>query len=238
MDAIRRVHQGIKRRIRLLRGIDPNHHVQVKLPKERHGTLYGGWQVCPEYITEESVVYAFGVGEDISFDLSLIERYGIRVYAFDPTPKAIAFVESQQLPEQFTLITYGIADYDGTARFFPPDNPAHVSHTLLEKKEVEGIPIEVEVRCLRTLMEMHGHDHIDVLKMDVEGAEYAVVEDLVQSHVPVTQLLIEYHHRLRSVGKEKTEESVQLLNKNGYEIFSISPSGEEYAFIRRERIQS
>ena len=34
-----------------------------------------------------------GVGEDASFDLGIIERFGCSVFAFDPTPRAIAFAE-------------------------------------------------------------------------------------------------------------------------------------------------
>jgi len=37
-----------------------------------------------------AVVYSLGIGEDISFDLALIEKYGARVHAFDPTPKVNA----------------------------------------------------------------------------------------------------------------------------------------------------
>ena len=33
-----------------------------------------------------------GCGEDISFDLGLIEMFDCDVYGFDPTPKSIDFV--------------------------------------------------------------------------------------------------------------------------------------------------
>jgi hypothetical protein len=59
------------------------------------GTVYGGWTICLDGISESSIVYSFGVGEDASFDLAVIERYGAEVHAFDPTPSSIDWVNKQ-----------------------------------------------------------------------------------------------------------------------------------------------
>src|SRR5690554_1691728 len=37
-----------------------------------------------------------------------------------------------------------------------------------------------------------GHKHIDVLKMDIEGAEYDVIENILSAQLPITQILIEF----------------------------------------------
>jgi hypothetical protein len=68
--------------------------------------------------------------------------------------------------------------------------------------------------------------------MDVEGAEYDVVDDILASGAPVSQLLIEFHHRFAGVGIERTRNAVTALNAAGYRIFFVSASGEEYGFIR------
>ena len=59
---------------------------------ERIGSDYGGCLVPRDFLTANSVCYCVGVGEDITFDLGLIDRFGCEVYAFDPTPRSIAFV--------------------------------------------------------------------------------------------------------------------------------------------------
>ncbi len=189
--------------------------------------------ICPAKITKDSIVYSFGVGEDISFDLSLINQYRVKVYAFDPTPRSIQWVKSQTLPPEFLLFEFGIADYDGRAEFSPPENPEHISHTILERPSTAHNAIEVKVHRLETILDMLGHDKIDVLKMDVEGAEYAVLDDLVKSDIEVHQLLVEFHHMFPNVSVSQTRNAVKLLNDNGYYIFSISPSGYEYSFIRK-----
>ena len=35
-----------------------------------------------------SVVYSFGIGEDLSFEIGLAARYGVTIHLFDPSPKA------------------------------------------------------------------------------------------------------------------------------------------------------
>ncbi len=61
------------------------------------GTDYGGWAIDERLIKNNSIIYSFGVGTDISFDMELITRYGCSIFAFDPTPRCIKWIESQEL---------------------------------------------------------------------------------------------------------------------------------------------
>ena len=131
------------------------------------------------------------------------------------------------------IVTEGIADYDGEASFIPPENPEHVSHTLLERTETKNQAITVPVRKLSTIMKNLGHKSVDILKMDIEGAEYAVIDDLRDSSIKPKQLLIEFHHRFDGVGIYKTIETINIIKKMGYAVFSVPESGEEICFIRK-----
>ena len=50
---------------------------------------------------------------------------------------------------------------------------------------------------LKTLMEKHNHDYIDILKVDVEGAEFDALtkfmDDFATQDLPVGQLSLEMH---------------------------------------------
>lgn len=198
----------------------------------RFGSEYGGWIVATEKIDQHSVVYSFGVGEDVSFDVALIEKYGVTVHAFDPTPKSIDWVRKQVLPKAFQLHPFGIAAFDGSVSFSPPENPDHVSHTLLDRVSTKHQAITAPVKRLSTIMSELGHDHIDILKMDVEGAEYDVIEDIARSGIRPHQILVEFHHRFPEVGVEKTKSALETLRSMGYELFAVSESNEEYSFVR------
>jgi len=73
---------------------------------------------------------------------------------------------------------------------------------------------------------------IDLLKMDIEGAEYSAIEDILSSHTPVRQLLVEFHHSWPSIGVQRTQATLKLLRVNGYRVFDVSPSGSEISFYR------
>ncbi|NJK52375.1 MAG: FkbM family methyltransferase [Leptolyngbyaceae cyanobacterium SU_3_3] len=166
----------LRRIVRTLVGKDFFAKLDRAYPKERVGSEYGGWDVAVDHISPNSVIYSVGVGQDISFDLEMMKRFGVTVHAFDPTPKSIDWVRQQNLSQPFIMHEYGLADFDGTVAFNPPENSQHVSHTLLSRPSTQTSAITVSVKCLETIMRELGHDRIDVLKMDIEGAEYQVIE--------------------------------------------------------------
>ena len=207
--------------------------IELVCQKKGYGSHYGGWEVASGQLSSGSVVYSFGVGQDISFDLALIEEFGLTVHAFDPTPSSIRWVHEQDFPSSFVLHEFGLADFDGEALFSAPLDSTHVSHTVLPRPGVtrQAFP----VRKLSTIMNALGHSQIDLLKMDIEGAEYSVIDDLAGSNIRPTQILIEFHHSHPGVGLEKTKAAVdKIRGVLGYRLFSISASGYEYGFMLQQ----
>ena len=204
-------------------------------PTQRLGSDYGGWSICPDGIGPESVVYSAGVGEDVSFDLELIGRYGVTVHAFDPTPRSLAWVRGQSLPERFIMHEVGLAAFDGDATFHPPQDPTHASYTLLDRSDAGRDSARAPVRRLTTLMDELGHDRIDILKMDIEGAEIDVIADMLAGGIYPHQVLVEFHHHLPEQSLVESNRAVRRLRRAGYNIFAISPSGREVCFIYRGR---
>jgi FkbM family methyltransferase len=205
--------------------------VSHRCPVMTIGTEYGGWTFNPTALDTGSVVYSAGIGEDVSFDLGLIARFGVTVHAFDPTPKSIEWLRTQSLPANFVVHEYGIAPRDGHLTFYRPEDPAHVSLSIVERASPTAT-VSLPVRELVGIMRELGHWSIDLLKIDIEGSEYAVLEDLVARAIPIKQLLVEFHHRFPGVGNDKTQASIDLLESHGYRLFAISPSAEEYSFLK------
>ena len=122
MKIIKKILRKVRKLIKKIIGRDVCYRTQINCQKKYFGSEYGGYCICPNKITKESIIYSFGVGEYISFELSMIEKFGVNVYAFDPTPKSINYVKSLKLPKKLQFFKYGIADYDGIAKFNPPEN--------------------------------------------------------------------------------------------------------------------
>lgn len=90
---------------------------------EKLGTVYGGWFI-PNHINlnENSIIYSAGVGEDISFDLLLSDKYNCNIYLIDPTQKAEKhFFEVINYYNKKTLFTGNIQnDYYEKIKFLNP----------------------------------------------------------------------------------------------------------------------
>jgi FkbM family methyltransferase len=202
---------------------------ELKIEVDILGESGAQWAFAPSGLNSQSVVYSFGVGEDISWDTGMIEKYGVAVEAFDPTPKSIAWLGAQQIPAQFHFHSYGLAARDNPRElFYFPINPCNVSFSTFRKN---AEPIELPVKRLVTIVQELGHTHIDILKIDIEGGEYEVLDDIVKSNLAVGQILVEFHHRWRG-GVRNTQTAIHALQKAGYKIFYISPTKEEFSFIR------
>jgi len=231
---MRRVTRRVSLLLRVAIGKDFLIKPDVSCSTKRLGSDYGGWNILEELLDCDSVVYSFGIGQDASFDRGLIDLFGVDVHAFDPTPGSIQWVAEQRFYEKFVMHNVGLAAFDGTVQFNPPANPDHISHSMLARPETESQAIEVPVQCLRTIMMELGHDRVDLLKMDIEGAEYAVITDLARSNIRPVQLLIEFHHRFPSVGPAKTKEAISLIQSFGYFLYFVSDTNEEFCFVRRD----
>jgi FkbM family methyltransferase len=205
--------------------------VQAVRKLSRIGSDYGAYFVDSSLIPPDSVVYSLGVGEDISFDLSLIEHYGCMIHAFDPTPKVKSWIGSQRLPARFCFQEIGIADFDGETDFYLPPQPDFISHSLIRARQYSAESIRVPVAKLSTVMKRFGHSRIDVLKMDIEGAEYAVLTDIMKDNIEVGQILVEFHHRLSSVGVHKTRAVLSSLDDYGMRICYVCPRVEVFTLI-------
>lgn len=212
-------------------GKDVAHRPEIELDFSFLGSDYGGWALCTRVLSSDSTVYSFGVGEDASFDLALIEACGVQIHAFDPTPRSRDWIAAHDLPPSFIFHPVGIADFDGTATFNAPKNPLDASYTLSRNEGDAGRAVEAEVRRLTTLMDELGHDHLDVLKLDIEGAEYAVLSDVLRRGIQIGQVLVEFHHAFETIGIAQTNDCVGAMRENGYRPFYVSPRGEEYSLI-------
>ena len=61
---------------------------------ETLGTNYGGWSIPKQSkLDSNSIAYSGGVGEDISFDLKLQNKYKCNIVLIDPTQRAIKHLD-------------------------------------------------------------------------------------------------------------------------------------------------
>jgi len=183
----------------------------------RLGTPYGGWWVPEEAVQAGAIAYCAGAGEDISLDLELCER-GCRVTTFDPTPRAIAHVEAHAPAHgHFRFVPVGWWGEEAELRFYAPSDPAWVSHSVVNLHGTRDFFVAA-VRPVHLLMKDLGDDHVDLIKMDIEGAEYAVIDSLLEQGPLPGVLCLEFD---QPEPVRKTIRAVRKLQRAGYRLVRI-----------------
>lgn len=196
----------------------------------RIGSKYGGWIIPEGVLNEDSICYCAGVGEDISFDLGLIERFGCHVWGIDPTPRAAAYVAKTAAGEaRYHFVPEGLWLDDSVQRFYAPRNAEHVSHSIVNLQKTADF-FEARCRRLSHLMAANGHKRIDLLKLDIEGAEYAVLQTLLEDNIQPTIVAVEFD---QPTPLEKIKHASEEMLHAGYGLAAIELWN--YTFVARNQ---
>jgi FkbM family methyltransferase len=196
-----------------------------------YGNSYGGFYAIPPQNPNESVVYSVGIGQDISFDRAIHRAWGCRVYGFDPTPKSTRWFERQTGVDFMDVYPIGLGTYTGTAIFHLPESEKATSGSLnASVQSTLTRPIEVQLSTLKDLMKQFGHSRLDVLKIDIEGAEYEVLPSILDDEVEIDQILIEFHDRwVEGIPSKAVHEA---LGAKGYVLVAHSAHYEEFTYVK------
>lgn len=207
---------------------------EVKLELEWHGIDVGRKEIHSANLSDKSIVYSFGIGLDPSFDFSIIEKYGMIVYAFDPTPGVKDWLETQAVPENFVFYSWGLGVNDGFEKFYPKKiTDKFTNHSLSserDEKDPNAVPISVPVKKLTTIVSELGHEKIDILKIDIEGTEIEVLPHILAMDIPITQLHIEFHET-KFYDPCETFIALKLLNNAGYKL--CAEHGRDMTFVKQ-----
>jgi FkbM family methyltransferase len=206
---------------------------EVTAPTEFHGNDYGGWAILRDSLTQNAQVISAGVGEDASFDLSIIQKYGCTVHALDPTPKAVGWVREHIQDPRFVLHEWALSAGEDSLRLYLPVRDEFVSASCRPGQHTSKRYVDVPAVSLPVLFERLDARTVDLLKMDIEGAEYGVIAHALQSGVlgRVRQLLVEFHHYHPAFGLPATRKAVRDLRDAGWRIAWVSPSHHELLFL-------
>lgn len=189
-------------------------------------------------INNGDIVYSFGAEEEITFEVQLAKQFKANVFVFDPTPNSkkhfdLIMCNSKQgkktfyFPKRFTdrfydiskndldLITFngvGISKNDTESKvYFTKDKKMFSLQQdhLFSELSVEKIPF----KRLTTIMKEKGHKEIQLIKLDIEGEEYGVIDDMIRQNIRPKILLLEFH--IPKLNRQ-FRKSVKQLVKYGY----------------------
>lgn len=136
------------------------------------------------------VIYSFGVGNDVSFDVEAADLFGVPIFMYDPTPNVALFMKDFEDNERLIFKKEGIYSRDAEVKLYTSDKVLNSSLYPIHGKEKHEI---VRCRTLADFMAENGHDHIDILKMDVEGVSDDVLEQIMdETQIRPKQIVTEF----------------------------------------------
>ena len=239
MDSFpRKIKQLVKRSLFYALGLLPKGDEIERLSPNGHP-----WAVDLSAFDEHPVVYSFGISDDIEFEVALLSVIPSNIHVFDPTPTTEEYLStvSPDLRNRLIYDPVALGAKSGKSSYLGEFDAAgklvYLYSSRPTKMLAEGNTVkdvEIEFRSLEKLMEQNGHKSLALLKIDIEGHEYDVLESLLKSGLDVKQLAVEFHYRFAGHGLLETRSLLRRLCKEmGYEIRFVSPWCEEFLLVKK-----
>lgn len=219
-----------------------------RLPRgyQRLGTRYGGWWLDTKILGPQPLLIDCGLGEDISFPSAFLQRFSdARVIGVDPNPRSLAYCRAR-CPAGMEILPNALWIRGGeTLTFHLPRRQDHlpqgadgVSGSLDSSHEyvAGGDCIETQTVDLDGLLARAGRAECEVLKLDIEGAEYALLDALIASGRirAARQVLVEFHHGVTGHALADTQRIVAQLGSAGLRLMHVE--NRNYIFRRETRV--
>jgi FkbM family methyltransferase len=149
-----------------------------------------------------------------------------KIYAFEPDPDTRDTLEKNIAVNNFhtviEVLPAAISDREGTFSFHQYSNDAGSSSLILRELPVQE-SIEVSVTTLDIWASSRGWPKIDVIKMDIEGAEVAALAGMkgVSERNKALKLILEFNADALASASSGHEEFFRSLQSLGFNKLSV-----------------
>ncbi|MFQ5675630.1 MAG: FkbM family methyltransferase, partial [bacterium] len=166
--------------------------------------------------------------------------YDCQVFAFDPTPKAKAYMKNRSMmSEKLHFQEIGLWHEEDIVRFYHHSNPKSPSYSIVNLHKTDTF-VEATCKRLSTIMQENRHCRIDLLKLDIEGAEYRVLDSIVEDCLDVSIILVEFdeiHSKLYHGYRDRIKKSIHQLCDYGYTLVALRAKS-NYTFVKKDILLS
>jgi FkbM family methyltransferase len=181
----------------------------------------------PSLLDSDSTVLDLGANKG-QFCSGMISRYGCRVFAVEPVSELRAGIA--ELPG-LSLLPFAVGGRNERARL-------HVfgsrCASLLYQKDDDVLSSEqdIEVLDLRTVIERLQLDRIDLMKVDIEGAELGMFDTASDAALlKCTQITVEFHDFIYPEQNHQVESIKARLGALGFWVINFSLDNTDVLFV-------
>lgn len=158
-----------------------------------------------------------------------------KITAFEPSPTAISALRKNIELNKFkdiTVIEAAASDSEEKISFWEQPKKSGGSTAVRDVFRSKSSSTEFEeVTVHAVLLSKHVHENIDLLKMDIEGAEGIVIRELSKAGAlsKIQNIIMEFHENESNKNNDLSE-MISLLKSNGFKIVifasEITPTSE------------
>lgn len=162
----------------------------------------GGYVYDESSLNDESVIYSVHLGGDMKWEDLLYQKFSVPIYGFINHGSP----PPSPLPPWLVLTDMGLSESSGG----------------------ENVPAPA---TLPAWMKRLGHDHIDIMKINLAGTQIDTIIKLLDARFfPVTQLIIQFQALTNVELLDKRRQLIDSLKRVGFELIDNSPP--KYTFQR------
>lgn len=199
-----------------------------------------GWEICTHGYYEPSTVRVIehfakagmvfiDAGANIGQYTLLAAGLGASVHSFEPDPETFPLLEYNVSTNNFTNVCLNrcaLSERCETAAFYL-GRPDKVAWSSLRRSAGASASCFVECQSLDHYMEQHTIRHVDLIKIDVEGAELCVLRgaSLALLQKPKPYVIVEFAEQNQHAFGFSCAELREFLRSHSYNLFRITDAG-------------
>lgn len=125
-------------------------------------------------LNEDSIVFDLG-GYEGEWAGQIFCLYGSRVYIFEPFETYSENIKSKFLRnKKVSVFQFGLSKYTQTTKLAIADNSSSI---FMESENC----VDIKIVCANEFFKEHHIDSIDLMKINIEGGEYDLLEHLIET---------------------------------------------------------
>jgi FkbM family methyltransferase len=184
----------------------------------------------PNYVyfdnfNQSSVIIDAGCGHEAELSKHLIQKHKLKAFGVDPTKKHAPYLKILEdiTKGKFRHLPLAVTPKSGFITFHESQQNESGSiladHTNILNDDITTYTVESV--NLRELLRRIGANPVDFIKLDLEGAEYDLLNDISEEDVnPFKQIFIEFHHHCTAHTIKETMLAVKNICSKGFKAFT------------------
>ena len=174
------------------------------------------------FITNKKRPLIIDCGSNIGLSILFFKKVykDAKILGFEPNAKSFEILKKNVAKNNLSdveLINCALCNKKGIITFYEEkDAEGSLKASIVNNRLSEEKTIKTEVKCSK--LSLYINDEVDMLKMDIEGAEGSVILDLKEKRKLklIKKMIIEFHHNIKE-NKISLNEFLSVLITEGFE---------------------